>query len=100
MVENESIKISEELRDQLEQIALTEEDYNVIVSQLGREPNELELEIFGTTWSEHSGYRYSKDLLKLFLSVSGAPFVLTQLGEENAGAIDIEGALTWFRQRK
>ncbi len=100
MVENESIGISEKLRHQLEQIALTEEDYNVIVSQLGREPNELELEIFGASWSEHSGYRHSKDVFQSFLSISEAPFILTRLGEENAGAIDIEGALAWSRQRE
>lgn len=98
MYEHRGENISEELRHQLEQIALTGEDYNVIVSQLGREPNDLELEMFGALWCEHSGYRHSKALLRLL--PSDAPFILTRLGEENAGAIDIEGALAWFRQQE
>lgn len=66
MYEHQGINISEELRRRLEEIALTGEDYNCIVSRLGREPNELELEIFGASWCEHSGYRHSLPLLRFF----------------------------------
>lgn len=71
----------------LDTIALSRDEYQMIVQRLGREPNEVELGLFGALWSEHCGYKNSKPLLRL-LPAEGA-FVLTKRGAENAGAIDI-----------
>ena len=71
----------------LDEVALSEKEYELIVQQLGREPNEVELGMFGSLWSEHCGYKHSKLLLKLLPSRSKN--VLVNLGEENAGVIDI-----------
>jgi phosphoribosylformylglycinamidine synthase len=73
--------------EKLDEIALTEEEYDKIVSLLAREPNNLELGLFGALWSEHCGYKHSKPLLAIFPTQSTN--VLIPLGEENAGAIDI-----------
>jgi len=74
-------------KEALDKVALSEEEYNLIVQQLGREPNEVELGMFGSLWSEHCGYKHSKPLLK-FLPSRGKR-VLIGPGEENAGAVDI-----------
>jgi len=74
-------------KEALDEVALTEEEYNLIVRQLGREPNEVELGMFGSLWSEHCGYKHSKPLLK-FLPSRGRR-VLIGPGQENAGAVDI-----------
>jgi phosphoribosylformylglycinamidine synthase len=71
----------------LDTIALSRTEYDLIVQKLGREPNEVELGMFGALWSEHCGYKNSKPLLRL-LPAEGA-YVLTRRGAENAGAIDI-----------
>ncbi|MCH7998124.1 MAG: phosphoribosylformylglycinamidine synthase subunit PurL [Chloroflexi bacterium] len=71
----------------LDAIALSRDEYELIVSRLGREPNEVELGMFGALWSEHCGYKNSRPLLRL-LPGEGA-YVLTKRGEENAGAVDI-----------
>ncbi len=71
----------------LDTIALSREEYELIVEKLGREPNEVELGLFGALWSEHCGYKNSKPLLRL-LPAEGA-YVLTKRGAENAGAVDI-----------
>ena len=75
----------------LDEIALSREEYDLITDRLGREPNPLELGMFGALWSEHCGYKHSKRLLKLFPSTS--PKVLFPPGSENAGAIDIGDGL-------
>ncbi|MDY6836276.1 MAG: phosphoribosylformylglycinamidine synthase subunit PurL [Chloroflexota bacterium] len=74
-------------KETLHQIALSESEYDLIVERLGREPSEVELGLFGSLWSEHCGYKHSKILLKRLPSKGRA--VLTEVGEENAGAIDI-----------
>ncbi len=71
----------------LDTIALSRSEYDLIVEKLGREPNEVELGLFGALWSEHCGYKNSKPLLRL-LPAEGA-YVLTKRGAENAGAVDI-----------
>jgi phosphoribosylformylglycinamidine synthase subunit PurL len=71
----------------LDTIALSRDEYDLIVQKLGREPNEVELGMFGALWSEHCGYKNSKALLRL-LPAEGA-YVLTRRGAENAGAVDI-----------
>ena len=80
--------VSEEV---LDEIALTQEEYRLIVRRLGREPNPLELGMFGALWSEHCGYKHSKPLLPLL--PSHGPQVLLPPGAENAGAVDIGGGL-------
>ena len=70
----------------LREVALTEAEYDRLVTLLGRQPTHVELGIFGAMWSEHCGYKTSKPLLKLFKS--DGPRVLQGPGE-NAGAIDI-----------
>ncbi len=75
----------------LDQLSLTREEYDRIVSLLDREPNEVELGMFGAMWSEHCGYKNSRPLLKMFPSEGAG--VLTKVGEENAGVIDIGDGL-------
>jgi phosphoribosylformylglycinamidine synthase len=70
-------------------IALSVAEYEQIVERLDREPNDVELGMFGAMWSEHCGYKNSKPLLRLFPSTG--PQVLTTRGGENAGAVDIGG---------
>src|SRR3970040_1114804 len=71
----------------LDQIPLSRDEYDLIVERLGREPNEVELGMFGALWSEHCGYKNSRPLLRL-LPAEGA-YVLTRRGAENAGAVVI-----------
>jgi phosphoribosylformylglycinamidine synthase subunit PurL len=77
-------------RAQLEEVALNEDEYRAIVRALGREPNNLELGMFGALWSEHCSYKTSKALLQQ-LPTEG-PDVLQGPGE-NAGAVDIGDGL-------
>src|SRR5919204_139598 len=75
----------------LREVALTREEYETIVTRLGRPPNAVELGMFGAMWSEHCGYKNSKPLLRRF--PRKAPHVLVELGEENAGVVDIGDGL-------
>ncbi len=65
---------------------LTEEEYERIVSLLGREPSYTELGIFSVMWSEHCSYKSSRMHLKKLPTRSQA--VLQGPGE-NAGIVDI-----------
>jgi len=65
---------------------LSESEYELIKEILQREPNEVELGIFGAMWSEHCSYKHSRNVLKQF--PTSAPWVLQGPGE-NAGVIDI-----------
>lgn len=75
----------------LEQIALTRDEYVLILERLGREPNDVELGMIGALWSEHCGYKNSKPLLRLF--PTEGPRVLTKIGQENAGVVDLGDGL-------
>ena len=75
----------------LDEIALSRAEYDRIVDLLDREPNPVELGMFGALWSEHCGYKHSRPLLKFLPSQS--PRVLSQQGVENAGAVDIGDGL-------
>ncbi|WP_457640256.1 phosphoribosylformylglycinamidine synthase subunit PurL [Persephonella sp.] len=66
---------------------LTVEEYRRIVQLIGREPNEVELGIFGALWSEHCSYKSSKPFLKVF--PTEAPWVIQGPGE-NAGVVEID----------
>src|SRR3954454_2253234 len=72
------------------EFGLTAHEYERIREGLGREPNRLELDMFGVLWSEHCSYKHSKPLLRR-LPTSGR-FVLQGPGE-NAGAVDIGDGL-------
>ena len=78
-------------KETLEEIALTRTEYDMIVDLLDREPNPVELGMFGALWSEHCGYKHSAPLLRLLPSRS--PRVLSRSGAENAGAVDIGDGL-------
>ena len=78
-------------RQALDDLALSEAEYESIVERLGREPNELELGLFGSLWSEHCGYKHSKPLLRM-LPGDGRR-VLVGPGQENAGVVDIGDGL-------
>jgi len=69
-----------------EAVGLTEEEYERCRRLLGREPNHLELGMFGLMWSEHCSYKTSKVHLRK-LPTAG-PRVLQGPGE-NAGVIDL-----------
>ncbi len=75
----------------LAELSLSRDEYNEIVTRMGREPNEVELGMFGILWSEHCGYKHSRLLLRLF--PNEAPWVLIGPGEENAGAVSIGDGL-------
>lgn len=68
---------------------LTAAEYEQIKTMIGREPNELELGMYGVMWSEHCSYKNSRAVLKTF-PTKGA-YVLQGPGE-NAGIIDIGDA--------
>ncbi|MSO29898.1 MAG: phosphoribosylformylglycinamidine synthase subunit PurL [Acidobacteria bacterium] len=74
----------------LERHGLKQDEYDRIVTCLGREPNLTELGIFSVMWSEHCSYKSSRVHLKT-LPTEG-PQVLQGPGE-NAGAVDIGGGL-------
>ena len=83
-------------KEALDEIALSEWEYSLIVKRLGRHPNLVELEMFGALWSEHCAYKHSRRLLRLLPSAS--PQVLLPPGQENAGAVDIgEGLAVVFK---
>jgi len=75
----------------LNEVALSQEEYERIVQRLGREPNLVEIGLFGSLWSEHCGYKHSKPLLRRFPTKGKR--VLITIGEENAGAVDIGDGL-------
>lgn len=65
---------------------LSEEEYQMVLDIMGREPNLNELGIFSVMWSEHCSYKSSKLWLKTL--PTEAPWVICGPGE-NAGVIDI-----------
>jgi phosphoribosylformylglycinamidine synthase II len=71
----------------LGQVAMTRDEYARLLDMLDREPTEVELGIVGALWSEHCGYKHSRPLFHHF--PTEGPYVLTKVGEENAGAIDL-----------
>ena len=70
----------------LKQVALTPEEYRVIVEELKRAPSEVELGMLGVLWSEHCSYKSSKALLRRLPSTGAA---VIQGPGENAGAVNI-----------
>jgi len=70
-----------------QQLRLTEEEFELIKTKLGRTPNFNELCAFSGMWSEHCSYKNSIKWLKT-LPRDGAK-MLVKAGEENAGLMDI-----------
>ncbi len=66
-------------------LGLSDDEFDQITLVLGRDPNHLELALFGVMWSEHCSYKSSRLHLRR-LPTSGA-HVLVGPGE-NAGVID------------
>ncbi len=78
-------------KETLDALAISDGEYEAIVERLGREPNELELGLFGSLWSEHCAYKHSKPLLRMLPNTSSR--MLVAPGQENAGAVDIGNGL-------
>jgi phosphoribosylformylglycinamidine synthase len=72
------------------ELGLTDSEYDLIVDQLGREPNGVELAMFSLMWSEHCGYKHSRPLLRT-LPTEGKAVVMGP--GENAGAVDVGDGL-------
>lgn len=68
------------------EVGLTQEEYGRIIHLIGREPNLLELNLYGVMWSEHCSYKNSRAMLKEFPTKGER--VLQGPGE-NAGIVDI-----------
>ena len=66
-------------------LGLTDDEFDDIRGVLGREPNHLELALYGVMWSEHCSYKSSRIHLKRLPTT--AEHVLVGPGE-NAGVID------------
>jgi phosphoribosylformylglycinamidine synthase II len=70
------------------ELGLTDGEFELIVEQLGREPNDVELAMFSLLWSEHCAYKHSRKLLAR-LPTDGERVVMGP--GENAGAVDVGG---------
>ena len=73
----------------LAQIALSHDEYIRACELLDRAPTDVELGMIGALWSEHCGYKHTRPLFHHFPTEGER--ILTALGDENAGAIDIGG---------
>lgn len=69
---------------------LTASEYQQIQELMGREPNYLELSLFGVMWSEHCSYKNSRAQLKKFPTKGKQ--VLQGPGE-NAGVVEVNGEI-------
>lgn len=65
---------------------LTPDEYQRVLSIMGRTPNLTELGVFSAMWSEHCSYKSSKRHLRTL--PTDAPWVICGPGE-NAGVVDI-----------
>ncbi|MGH7739939.1 MAG: phosphoribosylformylglycinamidine synthase subunit PurL [bacterium] len=79
----------------IEEHGLKPDEYERIVKILGRQPNLTELGVYSVMWSEHCGYKHSKEVLRKFTTQGEK--VLQGPGE-NAGIMDIgEGWAVAFK---
>ncbi len=74
------------MNNSYEAVGITENEYKKILEYLNREPNELEINMYGVMWSEHCSYKHSRGLFRHFPTTGER--VLQGPGE-NAGIIDI-----------
>jgi len=70
-----------------EKLGLLPEEFDKIVSIMGRLPNFTELSIYSVMWSEHCSYKNSIVWLKTLPKQSDK--MLAEAGTENAGLVDI-----------
>lgn len=79
----------------LAKFKLSKDEYKAILDFMKKQPNELELSIISSMWSEHCSYKSSKIYLEGFFTK--APWVIKGPGE-NAGVINIgEGMAAVFK---
>lgn len=69
-------------------LGLSVEEYKLIIEKLDREPTELETYLYSAQWSEHCGYKHSKEFLK------NLPM---NIENENAGYIKIDDYAVVFK---
>ena len=67
-------------------LGLTDDEFAMIPTLIGRAPTDPELVMFSLMWSEHCSYKHSRRLLGRF--PTAGPHVLQGPGE-NAGAVDV-----------
>ena len=67
-------------------LGLTDEEYDQILTTLGRDPRPAELAMYSVMWSEHCSYKSSRVHLRRLPTT--APWVVVGPGE-NAGVVDI-----------
>jgi phosphoribosylformylglycinamidine synthase subunit PurL len=86
-------KYSEQIAtlEQAKQLGLLQEEFEKIISILGRTPNFTEVSIYSVMWSEHCSYKNSITWLKTL--PKDGPHMLAKAGEENAGLVDIGDGL-------
>lgn len=73
------------------ELGLTDNEYNEIKTQLGREPNKTETYLFSAMWSEHCGYSHSRKYLSRF------PKIGSLHSQENAGGVQIGNHVVFFK---
>jgi len=82
------------------ELGVTDDEYQEIVSLLGRRPTSGELAMYSVMWSEHCSYKSSKVHLKQFgekLTESMKKNLMVGMGQ-NAGVVDIgEGWAVTFK---
>ena len=98
MPKDQVIKISEERREKLVRLALTEKEYREIVRRLGRQPSDLVLAMFAALWSEHCSYKHSKPLLQKYFGQ--LPMLPYAVSEANAGAVNLDAASRYFAENR
>lgn len=89
--QNTPVKDIEVTFETAEKLGMLQEEFDKVISILGRTPNFTELSIFSVMWSEHCSYKNSIKWLKT-LPKEGSR-ILTAAGEENAGLVDIGDGL-------
>src|ERR1700716_2814384 len=67
-------------------LGMTDGEYDALITELGREPSDLELAMYAVMWSEHCSYKSSRRYLRRF--PTEAPWVLVGPGE-GAGVGDV-----------
>ncbi|MBV1836580.1 phosphoribosylformylglycinamidine synthase subunit PurL [Acetobacter estunensis] len=81
--------------DLAREFGLSAEEYDRVLSIMGRTPSLTELGVFSVMWSEHCSYKSSRKWLKTLPTT--APWVIHGPGE-NAGVVDIgEGLAAIFK---
>lgn len=76
------------MKELAKRLGLNEKDIDIIYKKLDREPTETEIFIFSAQWSEHCGYRHSKEILKKEFG---------EIDAENAGYITVDNKAVIFK---